>query len=110
MGEESDVEGLPVHDVTLDDKLERLVKELAGDEALQTLPSPGGFVGELRPYQLRGYSWLAYLRRWGLGACLADDMGLGKTIQTIALLLHEREKNPQIGPALVICPTSVVGN
>jgi len=110
LGEESDVEGLPVHDVTLDDKLERLVKELAGDEALQTLPSPGGFVGELRPYQLRGYSWLAYLRRWGLGACLADDMGLGKTIQTIALLLHEREKNPQVGPALVICPTSVVGN
>ena len=55
------------------------------------LPPPDGFVGELRPYQVRGYSWLAFLRRWGLGACLADDMGLGKTIQAIALLLRERE-------------------
>ena len=45
--------------------------------------------GTLRPYQLRGYAWLAHLRRLGLGACLADDMGLGKTIQMIALLLHE---------------------
>ncbi|MBM3188761.1 MAG: DEAD/DEAH box helicase, partial [Chloroflexi bacterium] len=43
------------------------------------------------------------------GACLADDMGLGKTIQAIALLLHVRAKQ-QVGPALVICPTSLVGN
>jgi hypothetical protein len=65
--------------------------------------------GQLRPYQVRGYSWLAFLRKWGLGACLADDMGLGKTIQAIALLLHERQ-GERTGPALVICPTSVVGN
>jgi len=36
-------------------------------------------------------------------------MGLGKTIQLIALLLHERI-NAQPRPALLICPTSVVGN
>jgi len=73
-------------------------------------------VGQLRPYQVRGYSWLAFLRKWGLGACLADDMGLGKTIQAIALFLHEREAGDGHraqngpGPALVLCPTSVVGN
>jgi len=36
----------------------------------------------------RGASWLSFLERWGLGACLADDMGLGKTIEFIAFLLH----------------------
>ena len=54
--------------------------------------------GTLRPYQVRGYSWLAFLRRWGLGACLADDMGLGKTIQTLALLQHDRETATADGP------------
>ena len=77
------------------------------------LETPPGFKGELRPYQLRGYSWLAFLSEVGLGACLADDMGLGKTIQALALLLHKngekRRKRPP-GPVLLICPTSVVGN
>jgi len=41
----------------------------------------------------------------GIGACLADDMGLGKTVQLLALLLHRRS-----GPALLICPLSVIGN
>ena len=45
-------------------------------------------VAELRPYQQTGVSWLRFMTRLGLGACLADDMGLGKTIQVIALLLH----------------------
>jgi len=46
------------------------------------------------------------LAEWEGGACLADDMGLGKTIQTLAILLHRS----LIGPALVICPVSVMGN
>jgi SNF2 family DNA or RNA helicase len=37
-------------------------------------------------------------------------MGLGKTIQAIALLLHQLELDPAVPPALVVCPTSVVGN
>ena len=60
-------------------------------EKLEQLPQPDGLIGQLRPYQQYGYSWLAFLRQWGLGACLADDMGLGKTIQTISLLLREKE-------------------
>lgn len=75
------------------------------------VPQPEQFQGELRPYQLRGLRWLAFLDRIGIGACLADDMGLGKTIQLIGLLLHERSihsKSP--GPTLLFAPTSVVGN
>jgi SNF2 family DNA or RNA helicase len=91
---------------------------LAGDRAerLQSLPTPAAFVGELRPYQQRGLSWMAFLSQLGLGACLADDMGLGKTVQLLALLLAERDGRPRrgrrrrIGPTLLICPMSVVGN
>ncbi len=80
---------------------------------MQMLQPPAGFVGELRPYQLKGLSWLNFLDQIGLGACLADDMGLGKTIQLIAMLLRERETAPpgeRIGPTLLIVPMSVVGN
>ncbi len=59
--------------------------------APDAMDQPKGFKGELRPYQLRGLHWMAFLDRLGLGACLADDMGLGKTIQLISLMLHERE-------------------
>ncbi|MGP1309296.1 MAG: DEAD/DEAH box helicase [Phycisphaerales bacterium] len=92
-----------------------------GDDAEeQTLPiveQPEGFIGDLRPYQKRGLSWLAFLDRFGLGGCLADDMGLGKTIQLLALLALEREewkragRDPrEIKPTLLIAPTSVVRN
>ncbi len=90
--------------------------ELEGQAPFEELSVPQQFHGTLRPYQVRGYSWLSFLQRWGLGACLADDMGLGKTPQTLAFIqtrwLTAREKNPQVSkrPTLVICPTSVVSN
>lgn len=111
LGAQQELNGLAISEVQLDEGLSSLVAALNKGEQLELLPPPANFVGQLRPYQLRGFSWLAFLRRWGFGACLADDMGLGKTIQAIALLLHEREASPNgRGPALVICPTSVVGN
>jgi SNF2 family DNA or RNA helicase len=86
--------------------------QLQGKESFEELPVPGGFHGTLRPYQVRGYSWLAFLRRWGLGACLADDMGLGKTIQALALIERDWNEAPEGArqPTLLICPMSVVGN
>ncbi len=104
----------------------------ADDGRLQALATPDGFVGELRPYQERGLGWLAFLGDLGLGACLADDMGLGKTAQLLALLVNERARRagtastrrgrsgatkpappvvgPSVGPTLVLCPMSLVGN
>lgn len=52
---------------------------------------PKSFQGELRPYQKAGFDWFYFLQSFGFGGCLADDMGLGKTIQTLALLLKEKE-------------------
>ena len=78
---------------------------------MNELPQPAGLTGTLRPYQRYGYSWLSFFHQWGLGACLADDMGLGKTIQTLALLLKEKERLGSLpGPVLLVCPTSVVTN
>ena len=71
------------------------------------LPAPPGLLAQLRPYQQRGYAWLAFLADLGLGACLADDMGLGKTLQTLALLQRDWESGGQ-GPTLLVCPTSVL--
>jgi SNF2 family DNA or RNA helicase len=86
-----------------------LLEKLGGKTRFEELPVPAGFQGILRPYQVRGFSWLGFLRQYGLGACLADDMGLGKTIQALALFCHERS-NGANRPALLVCPTSVVGN
>ncbi|GAB4441413.1 MAG: DEAD/DEAH box helicase [Chloroflexi bacterium OHK40] len=90
--------------------LGELLRDLSDTRRLEELPQPATFQGTLRPYQLRGFSWLAFMRRYGLGACLADDMGLGKSPQAIALLLHEQAMAPRGGPTLLVCPTSVVGN
>ena len=74
--------------------LSDLLDQLEGASGFEMLESPDGLQGTLRPYQSRGFSWLAFLRRWGFGACLADDMGLGKTIQTLALVQREWESRP----------------
>ena len=87
----------------------KLLRQLDGQVAFKELASPRGFSGTLRPYQVRGYSWLSFLRQWGLGACLADDMGLGKTIQTLALIQRNWRANGKL-PVLLVCPTSVVNN
>ena len=82
-------------------------------EHLTSVQQPAGFLGELRPYQRVGLSWLAFLNNHDIGACLADDMGLGKTIQLIALLQHERA-HPRVatppGQTLLVAPLSVLGN
>jgi hypothetical protein len=77
---------------------------------MEDLNQPERFEGTLRPYQRSGLNWLGFLDRFGLGGCLADDMGLGKTVQLIALLQHERSIPGEVGPTLLVVPTSVVGN
>ena len=92
-----------------DDWLGDLLEQLKQKGRIEQLDAPEDFVGQLRPYQQLGYSWLAFLRNWGLGACLADDMGLGKTVQTLAALqLDCQQGNDR--PNLLVCPTSVINN
>ena len=89
--------------------LQELLDNLQQKGGIQQMEAPDGFAGQLRPYQQLGYSWLAFLRQWGLGACLADDMGLGKTPTTLAALqLDCQQGNDR--PNLIVCPTSVINN
>jgi SNF2-related domain/Helicase conserved C-terminal domain len=94
---------------------------------------PSRVTAELRPYQVEGFHFLAYLSTNRFGGILADDMGLGKTLQTLSWLLWLREHgssssstardekkeekaenqltttNHQL-PSLVVCPKSVMDN
>jgi SNF2 family DNA or RNA helicase len=102
---------LPVEEVVTEDWITDWMERFNQPGKVSELPQPAGLTGELRPYQRFGYAWLSFFREWGLGACLADDMGLGKTIQTLALLLREKERLGKFTtPVLLIAPTSVVTN
>ncbi|RZN33011.1 MAG: DEAD/DEAH box helicase [Methanosarcinales archaeon] len=120
--------GLPIVGIEAEGWLEEMLSRFSGagdggdgnGAKITQITPPKGFNGTLRPYQVKGISWLAYLSGFGFGACLADDMGLGKTVELIAFLLHVREKEAgqekvldldlNIDPTLLICPMSVVGN
>lgn len=115
-------------EVELNGHLVHLIGQLGQQSQWPKPAIPVGLQAELRTYQHEGYAWLVFLRRFGLGACLADDMGLGKTVQLIAYLLHmkeneqtlsvhpdsasrnHRQTDPPGWPSLIICPTSVLGN
>lgn len=109
------------------EKIQRRVSEL------KTRVSPkvsGSIRAEMRPYQIDGYHFLAYLTSNRFGGVLADDMGLGKTLQALAWIAWLRESGdtadgsvpPAIEPktqnrqpktripSLVVCPKSVMDN
>ena len=120
----NNVDGLSVNGVETDGWIGELLEKLSYSSKIADIPQPAGLRANLRPYQLKGLSWLSFLKQYELGACLADDMGLGKTIQLISLLLYERESGLEnndsgkgektgkvkVGPTLLVCPMSVVGN
>jgi len=103
-GVQGAAEDLPLTAVDGDGWLGDLLSGQA-ERRLEPMATPGGFQGELRPYQQRGLAWLSFLGALGLGAVLADDMGLGKTIQLLALIAAEERH-----PTLLVCPMSLVGN
>lgn len=97
-------------ELELNEQLQHWLGMLQHHESIPPSELPVGLQGTLRKYQADGYSWLMFLRQFGLGACLADDMGLGKTIQWIAYVLRVKEMEPASGASLLICPTSLIGN
>ena len=105
-------EGAERFEVAATGWLERLRTLIADPEgsAPEPVPAPAALAARLRDYQLRGLAWLHRMTSLGLGACLADDMGLGKTVTTIALHLHRAGSARTAGPALVVCPASLLGN
>jgi superfamily II DNA or RNA helicase len=91
-------------------KLRELAAKLRDFSGIQDVALPIGLRAELRDYQKKGVNWLQFLREYHFNGILADDMGLGKTVQTLAHLLIEKESGRMEYPALVIAPTSLMGN
>ena len=83
--------------------------EWQSPETVSIYPLPTTIQATLRPYQQKGFEWMALLAEVGAGACLADDMGLGKTLQTICLLAHQHAMNPA-DISIIICPASLMYN
>jgi hypothetical protein len=102
------------------EQVEQIQRRAAELKTRVTPQLPSGITAQLRPYQLEGFHFLAYLAANRFGGILADDMGLGKTLQTLAWLLWLRQQpgsedrkdpaNHRPGPALVVCPKSVMDN
>jgi hypothetical protein len=92
---------------------QRAVEGLLSAPSVDLASPPETLRARLRPYQLSGFQWLAFLWEHGLGGILADDMGLGKTVQTLALISHARTLQAPAGggdPFLIVAPTSVLPN
>ncbi len=92
------------------DAIRDLGRKLTAAGGIPPVAVPPEFLATLRPYQAEGVAWLSLLRDVGLGGILADDMGLGKTVQALAFLSIEKAAGRLDRPALVVAPTSLMGN
>ncbi|WP_431607053.1 DEAD/DEAH box helicase [Protofrankia symbiont of Coriaria ruscifolia] len=88
----------------------RQVAGLRSIESVDAKEPPATLAARLRPYQAEGFRWLAFVWEFQLGGVLADDMGLGKTVQSLALICHAKQADPELPPFLIVAPTSVVAN
>ncbi len=91
------------------ERYRKFLDQLMGFENIQPLPLPKSMKLIPRPYQQKGFEWLAFLARYGLNGVLADDMGLGKTAQTITQLTRMRDEFGFM-PSLIVTPTSLADN
>ncbi len=90
---------------------EELLGKIREQAAVKELPLPQGLNATLRPYQVRGYSWLVQNALLGLGSLLADDMGLGKTVQVIAAVVELKNRGLlSTGRVIIAAPASLLVN
>ncbi|KAI5955214.1 hypothetical protein KGF54_001775 [Candida jiufengensis] len=94
--------------------IQDLLNEILSEENLEKeglANTPAEMSINLLKHQRIGLTWL--LKREdpkskSKGGVLADDMGLGKTIQTLALILANKSKDPNRKTTLIIAPVSLL--
>jgi superfamily II DNA or RNA helicase len=91
-------------------RLASLNQQLHNFSGITDVSLPTNLQATLRAYQQQGLNWLTFLKQYGLGGILADDMGLGKTLQTLSFILKQYQQGELKQPALIVCPTSLLGN
>ncbi len=96
--------------IEVDEQFARTRDELRSFTGIAPIDAAASFAGQLRDYQREALGWFAFLRRFGMGGCLADDMGLGKTVMVLAWLDRLRADRKVRAPSLVVVPRSVVFN
>lgn len=96
-------------ELVLSEEFEKFWSQISSFSTEEDLVLPKGVNAELREYQMKGFSWLWFMYKYGLNGILADDMGLGKTLQALSLIQKAKEEDGNM-PVLVVCPTSVVFN
>lgn len=96
-------------ELVLSDEFKKFWSQISSFSTEEDLTLPKGVNAELREYQMKGFSWLWFMYKYGLNGILADDMGLGKTLQALSLVQKAKEEDGSM-PVLVVCPTSVVFN
>ncbi|KAG1151268.1 hypothetical protein G6F37_004808 [Rhizopus arrhizus] len=88
-------------------ELKTIWDDLKDAEQVKVIPveQPKELTLPLLPFQKYGVGWMIQQESFDIfkGGILADEMGMGKTIQTISLLLSDKEK-----PSLVIAPTVAI--
>ena len=94
--------------INIDDEVKQVIKELT---EVKEIPLPSKINATLRPYQIRGYSWMYRNNKIGFGSVIADDMGLGKTLQVITTILKYKEEGLLVtDKVLVVAPTGLLTN
>ena len=92
------------------ERVEQVRRRVEEIQTRVTPQAPSAITATLRPYQLEGFHFLAYLTVNRFGGVLADDMGLGKTLQTLSWIAWLRSEKIISEPVLVVCPKSVQDN
>lgn len=86
------------------------------DSTNSTLHRPRSLKREvvLREHQVSGIARLQHLFAASpehcRGVLLADDMGLGKTLQLLTFIASAFEREPDLSPALIVAPVSLLEN
>jgi superfamily II DNA or RNA helicase len=107
---------IPPEAVQLTSGTEALFHKLSDLDHVPAVKQPREFRGKLKPFQLKGLSWLWFLHTMQVGGVLADDMGVGKSLCANAYTMTpsgwRKMGDLQVGDQVIGSnglPTTVIG-